>query len=278
MNLKGVLEIIEHDFVIYRAPNRHESISDAFQLDDGILDSRFINAFPTKIIPPALALLNCRNIRRTAVSIPLKASLLSVSTPPITSNTSSLDKEVEDSASRVILHAYAERMASLSKLVEFEEASRLSLFTIPTSDVPPRSRKALEGDVEAAMHEWTDELKDRAQISSLLNGIGWHCEMDHLFEQDLLKVVIPGLVDRIADQEEKLVELAALRRDGELLAVDEEEEVEEEIVRGRYRVAKREAEVELRQAKKRLQGKHFSDLGLLGKFDSSSWVCAPPPQ
>lgn len=270
----GVSEIIEHDFVIYKAPNRHEVISEAFHADGGILDSRFINAYPTKIIPPALALLNCRNIRRTALSIPLKASLFSVVSPPISTTALSLDQEQQNTTSRVLLHAYAERMASISKLVEFEEASRLSLFAIPTSNIPPRSRKALEGDIEASMHDWTEESIDRAQISSLLNGLGWHCEMDHLLEQDLTKVVLPELSDKIVEQEEKLIELAALRREGEILATDEEE-VEEEMLRGRYRAAKREAEVELREVRKRVQGKHFTDLGMLGKFDSSSWVCNP---
>lgn len=175
----------------------------------------------------------------------------------------------------MILHAYAERMASTSKLIEFEEASRLSLFADPTSAIPPRSRKALEGDIEALMHDWTKELKDRAQISSLLNGLGWHCEMDRRLEHDLLQVVVPGLSDRIAEQEEKLIELAALRREGEILSGDEGEEVEEEIMRGRFRAAKREAEVELREVRKRVQGKHFTELGMLGKFASSSWVCNP---
>lgn len=235
----GTLEIIENDTSVFRTrwktpEGTTTSHAEVLVAIDDVLSRRFINAHPLSVIPPVLAM-TCGHVDRSGATLELKTAVAGES----------------DQSAQVVLHAYAERGVASSKLIAREESiRRLEAAEAPPSDAI-RFRRQAEDDVEDLIDDWTDELKARAGIASLLGECwGWDCAMDVALEK--------SLATNLAEHE---------LHKAMLLDPDEARELD---VRAVQLHAKRETEVGLREVRKRLST--WPDAASLGSFDAARWT------
>lgn len=175
----------------------------------------------------------------------------------------------------MMLHCYADRMAGSSQVVAEEESNR-QFRLLPVVERSEVVLRTLHNTVEDAVIDWTEDLKERAGLSTLLsNKFGWDCAFDVKSETIMEKDNIPNIERRLAEIED---EVEMKNKSSVLLA-----ELDPELMSRKATVsaALSESRATLREVKRRLlrhwqvKGDNSKRTGLAAKIEWATWTAKP---
>lgn len=225
-----------------------------FELVSGLFESalqrRFINPHSTGIIPAQLTLFASKT--KTTQSSRMEISARRSNSKPATEP----DREHKDD-SHVLLAAHAARFGSCSTRIAAEAA-------VVGAVASGRARTdLLQLELQESLDQWREEMTEWAGLAEMVRDRwDWTCAFDSRVARTLEHDVLPSYEARLASLEHA--------RTGE--AIDDIELAEQDMRRQQVLLSKREAETELKNARRRLDGPCRVQDVTLGTLESATFV------
>ncbi|GJN92831.1 hypothetical protein Rhopal_005869-T1 [Rhodotorula paludigena] len=247
------LEILDPLFALY-LPRSLPVIEDACQR---IVRDRFINLNLHATIPPALAMNDLKSMRT--------ASLPVVQAPP-RPPVRGADMDDGEERARILLHLWSQRVGShaLPLACAAEQTYKHDAERAGTNWTAKDAASKVS-EVEGAVRDWTDELREIAGIASVLEDKwGWKCAFDEQLEGELGRKV--PLLER---------DLATHGREPRSLLIEGADAHELEASVQALKLQKREAEHELHLVRRRMGLEplpHPSQRASMGVMGGEAWV------
>ncbi|GAA6000118.1 class I SAM-dependent methyltransferase [Rhodotorula paludigena] len=278
----GILEVVDEDHMVLGDKGtaslpgkRLVAVDDLFS---DILHHGFINPRALTVLPSSLAMSGGSHLRSTGR---ISLDLLSSPDPPSSCDKELLEKfapsrtsssaAMRTTETRVLLHAYADRWTSSSfglarAAVTVRHRAKPDVGSCRGELAPDLEQQELDG-VEDLVHAWTDDLRGRPDIASLLRSrLGWEPAFDYALQEAL---------------ETNLAKLdAQMQEDLQRKTLHNEVfgtancEAESAMLQREY--SRRETAAELEQVTQRLQGRPAALEERVGSLDFEVFVVQKP--